>query len=101
MTRNVSSIRIPESCPGVDGNLVLFNDAATGSTSITLNTTVAPQGVSFENGSKNYTLGGSGSIGGSGGVTKSNSGTVTFLTPTPTPAAPRSPPARFNSATAP
>ncbi|MEK7949755.1 beta strand repeat-containing protein [Luteolibacter soli] len=64
----------------LEGDIVLFNDSATGSTSVTLNTTVAPQGVTFDNATKNYTLSGSGSIGGTGTLTKSNSGTLTLLT---------------------
>ena len=63
----------------LNGDLVVFNDAATGSTNVTLNTTVTPQGVSFENDTKAYTLSGTGSIAGTGGVTKSSNGSVTIL----------------------
>lgn len=62
-----------------EGDLVRFNDNATGTTSVTLNTTAAPQSVTFENDTKDYTLSGSGSIAGTGGLTKSNNGTVTIL----------------------
>lgn len=64
----------------LEGDLVLFNDNATGSnTEVTLNTTVLPQSVSFDNFSKNYTLKGTGSIGGNAPITKSNIGTLTIL----------------------
>ncbi len=64
----------------LEGDLVLFNDSATGSnTDVTLNTTVLPQSVAFDNFSKNYTLKGTGSIGGNAPITKSNIGTLTIL----------------------
>jgi len=64
----------------LNNDLVFFNDSATGSnTNVTLNTLVSPQGVTFDNSGKNYTLSGSGSIGGSASLTKTNSGTVTLL----------------------
>jgi fibronectin-binding autotransporter adhesin len=63
----------------LNGDLVLFNDSATGSTNVTLNATVVPQSVTFNNDTKNYTLSGSGGIGGNVPITKSNFGTLTLL----------------------
>ena len=63
----------------LEGDLVRFNDSATGTTSVTLNTTVVPQSVTFDNDTKDYTLSGTGTIGGTGTLTKTNNGTVTIL----------------------
>ncbi len=48
-----------------DGDLVIFNDSATGSTSISIPNTVTPQAVTFNNSSKSYVISGS-AIAGSG-----------------------------------
>ena len=59
---------------------VIFNDTATGPTAVTLDVAVAPVTTQFSNEILAYTLSGSGSIGGSGGLTKSGAGTVTIAT---------------------
>ncbi len=64
----------------LDDDVVVFNDSATGSnTNVVLNTTVLPQNVTFDNFAKNYSLSGTGSIGGTTPILKSNIGTVTIL----------------------
>jgi autotransporter-associated beta strand protein len=64
------------------GDNVLFNDNASGSSpiTVTLNTNVTPSSVTVNNDNKTYIISGSGSIGGSGTVIKSDSGTVTLAT---------------------
>jgi len=61
-------------------DMVLFNDAATGTTAISLNVPVTPGSVTFDNTTKTYTVSGSGSIGGTTGVTKTGAGAVTLAT---------------------
>lgn len=64
----------------LENDLVLFNDSAnTGKTDVTLNTTVLPQSVTFDNATKNYSLNGSGSISGTTPIVKSSNGSVTIL----------------------
>ena len=63
----------------VDGDRVLFNDAAS-QFSVSLAQTVAPGSVTVNNSSQNYTFGGSGKISGGGSLTKTGAGTLTFLT---------------------
>ncbi len=58
------------------GDVVLFDDTATGTTSITLNSTVAPNSVTFNNNSKTYSIGGTGAITGSTSLTLNGTGTV-------------------------
>ena len=66
----------------IDGDIVLFDDSAAGTTAIDINAgNVAPASITFNNSSKNYTIAGSGggivAPGGGGGVlTKSGSGSV-------------------------
>ena len=64
------------------GDEVLFDDTATGTTSIDISTAnVAPATVTFNNSTKNYTISSSGGFGISNGtLTKSGSGTVTLTT---------------------
>ena len=59
---------------------VQFDDTATGTTAVTLNTVVSPAGVTFANSSLNYSISGSGSIGGITTLVKSGTGTVTLAT---------------------
>jgi autotransporter-associated beta strand protein len=61
------------------GDQVLFNDAGTPNTNVNLGITVLPASVAFSN-TLHYTISGSGNIGGSGGLTKTNSGITTILT---------------------
>ena len=60
-----------------NGDTVTFNDTANTAT-ITLNMNVQPQSVLFNNNLLNYTLTGSGGIGGSGSLTKNGSGMLTL-----------------------
>jgi autotransporter-associated beta strand protein len=64
----------------VDGGEVLFNDlpAGFGPFTVTLNTTVHPSSVSFNNVVKDYVISGSGSISGTTTLTKSGGGSVTL-----------------------
>ena len=66
----------------IDGDVVLFDDNANGgpNLNVTLDVAVTPKSVTFHNDTKNYTLSGTGSIGGNGPIFKSNPGTVTLLT---------------------
>ena len=59
-----------------DGNAVLFDDTATGTTNINLTTTLQPSAVIVNNTSKNYAFGGSGALAGATGLTKEGSGTL-------------------------
>ena len=58
-----------------NGDLVTFNDTATG-TSVNLGVTAQPGAVLFTNSTLNYTLSGSGKITGYTGLTKSGTGTL-------------------------
>jgi fibronectin-binding autotransporter adhesin len=59
---------------------VIFDDSATGPTAITLNEAVTPVATQFANDVLGYTLTGTGSIGGSGGLMKSGVGSLTLGT---------------------
>jgi autotransporter-associated beta strand protein len=60
-----------------DGNSVLFNDVATGTTTVNVNVAdVAPASVTFNNDAKNYTLTGSKAIAGATGLVKTGSGSL-------------------------
>ncbi|MCE9609222.1 MAG: autotransporter-associated beta strand repeat-containing protein [Chthoniobacter sp.] len=63
----------------VDGDSVILDDTASGgpTITITLNTNVSPTSVTV-NATKDYVITGSGGIGGSGILTKTNSGTLTL-----------------------
>lgn len=63
----------------LEGDMVLFDDSATGSTDLTLDTAVSPLSVTFDNDTKDYTLSGTGGIAGGTLVTKTNNGSVTLL----------------------
>ena len=58
-----------------------FTDAATGTTNVVLNDTVLPGSVTFDHSAKDYTLGGTGAIGGTTALTKSGAGTLTISNP--------------------
>ena len=63
-----------------DGNAVVFDDTASGSSPIvvTLNTVVSPLSITANNATKNYSIGGTGAIAGSGSVTLLGTGTLTL-----------------------
>jgi autotransporter-associated beta strand protein len=73
----------------VDGSNVIFNDVNNSTSSggtnssaygVTLNTTVLPGSVVVNNSLGNYTISGSGTIGGTTSLTKSGTGTLTLST---------------------
>ena len=61
-----------------DNDPVTFDNFGVTSTNITLNQSVQPGNIIFNNSTVNYTLGGSGGIAGTNSLTKNNSGTVTL-----------------------
>ncbi|MGH7952025.1 MAG: beta strand repeat-containing protein [Limisphaerales bacterium] len=63
--------------PGGVGLIAVFDDTASGTTSINLTTTLTPKGVLANNNSLSYTFSGSGHITGTGGIVKEGSGTLT------------------------
>ena len=65
-----------------DGDTVTFGDILTGPgpITVTLNSTVAPSGVTFSNTAKSYIVSGTGGIAGSGGLTEVGLGTLTLST---------------------
>jgi autotransporter-associated beta strand protein len=62
-----------------DGSPVIFNDSALGTTTVNLTTAVNPASITMTNSSLNYTFVGTGSIGGSIGLKKQGSGTLSLL----------------------
>jgi autotransporter-associated beta strand protein len=63
-----------------DPNPVLFDDTATGPTAVTLNSTVNPSEVVFNNSSLVYSLSGTGKISGTSSLSKSGSAALTVST---------------------
>ena len=59
---------------------ITFDDSASGTTSVVLDTAVSPTSVEFGNAAKNYTLTGTGSIIGTTGLALNGGGTVTLAT---------------------
>ena len=59
------------------GPFVVFDDTATGTTSVNLTTTVSPRGVTVSASSKTYTLSGTGGVSGTGSWVKAGSSTFT------------------------
>jgi autotransporter-associated beta strand protein len=59
---------------------VIFDDSATGSTNVSLNTSVTPVSVTVNNSSQSYSITGTGAINGSGGITKSGTASLTLAT---------------------
>jgi MYXO-CTERM domain-containing protein len=57
---------------------VLFNDLATGTTTVNVSTTVAPAAITVDNSTKSYTFTGSGAIVGSPSLTKTGSNVLTL-----------------------
>jgi hypothetical protein len=64
----------------LDSAVVTFNDNNNGHYAVTLNTTVSPNAVTFNNSAGNYTLSGTGGIAGAGGLTKLGTSSVTLST---------------------
>jgi autotransporter-associated beta strand protein len=65
-----------------EGSAVVFDDNAGGSTTVNLVAAVNPKSIAVNNNSKLYTLGGSGAIGGSAGLTKSGANTLAIANTT-------------------
>ncbi len=59
-----------------EGDLVLFDDTAVGSTTVNLTTTLSPTSVTVNNSSKTYTFGGPGNLSGPTGLAKQGTGTL-------------------------
>jgi autotransporter-associated beta strand protein len=67
----------------VANDVVVFDDSAAGATTIEINDALQPSSATFDNASKNYTIqstSGTGSIAGTGSITKQNTGTLNILT---------------------
>ncbi len=64
----------------LQGDSVLFDDTASGTTSISLAVAVTPTNVQFSNNAKAYSISGGGAINGATAVTISGGGTVTLAT---------------------
>jgi len=64
----------------IQNDVVTFDDTATGSTAVNLNTTLEPSTVNVDNAAKTYTFQGGGGIGGSAALVKSGTGSLTILT---------------------
>jgi autotransporter-associated beta strand protein len=62
-----------------DGNAVLMNDLALGTTTVNLTTTVKPVSVTVDNSTLPYTIAGSGKISGATGLTKIGTGSLSIL----------------------
>ncbi len=62
----------------LENDNVRFDDTAAGSTDVTLATTVSPSNMTFDHSVNDYSLGGAGSISGTGGLTKLGTGTLTI-----------------------
>ena len=69
--------------PFADGNAVVFNDSATGSTAVNISGVVSPASITFANSSLNYTVNGSAgnTISGAASLDKTGTGTVTLSGP--------------------
>jgi len=68
--------------PYLDGRSVVLDDSATGTGpyTVTLNTTVLPTDVTVNNPTQNYTLTGTGQLGGDGGLLKRGGGRLVLVT---------------------
>jgi autotransporter-associated beta strand protein len=64
-----------------NGNQVLFDDTADVPTNVTVTGTVSPSLVTVNSSTNNFTFSGSGAIGGSGGLVKEGSSTLTIVSP--------------------
>ncbi|MCF7730330.1 MAG: autotransporter-associated beta strand repeat-containing protein [Akkermansiaceae bacterium] len=66
--------------PFLEGDIVTFDDSATGTTDVTLDIAVNPSVLTFANETKNYTLSGTGAIAGFTGMTKTGAGNLAITT---------------------
>ena len=66
------------SVPFLAGDLTVFDDTATGTTTVILATNLWPGSITVSNSSKNYTFNGAGGLSGSASITKSGTGTLTL-----------------------
>ncbi len=64
----------------VNTDVVTFDDTATGTTNVSLTTTVTPVSFTVNNSALNYSFSGTGKISGATGLTKQGTGTLTFGT---------------------
>ncbi len=60
------------------GDIVTFDDAVVGATTVVLTTALTPASITFNNSASNYVLSGSGSLSGPIGINKNYPGTVTL-----------------------
>lgn len=65
--------------PKVPGDKVLFDDTATGTTTVNLATTLSPLSLTVNNSSKNYTFTGSGGLSGPATLNKNGTGVLTIM----------------------
>lgn len=63
----------------IDGNAVMFDDSALGTSNVNLTTTVNPNGVTVNNSNVTYTFVGTGKITGTKGITKTGNGVLNLL----------------------
>ena len=84
----------------IQGDSVLFDDTATGSTSINLGITATPTSVTFNNSALTYTISGTGKISGATTLTLTAPARLSSQPTMTIPARRPSRPARFNSETA-
>lgn len=77
-TQNWKLIQAGTATGYLEGDQVLFDDSATGTTNVSIATTVNPQQVTVNNSSLNYTFGGSGHISGSTALIKQGTGSLTI-----------------------
>ena len=64
--------------PSVPGDLTVFDDTATGTTTVLLTTNLSPGSITVSNASKDYTFNGTGQLSGPASLTKSGTGTLTL-----------------------
>jgi fibronectin-binding autotransporter adhesin len=62
----------------IPGDAVLFDDTATGTTTVNLTTTLSPTAITVNNSAKAYAFGGTGGLSGTTGLTKQGSGVLTL-----------------------